>query len=65
MDNDEVFPVGSFQMASLGTAVIGNALSYTSAEIAFLPWYSSSNAMEITKLTGSTLTEALYASMLH
>ena len=27
-----------FQMASLGTAIIGNALSYTSAEIAFLPW---------------------------
>ena len=26
-------------MASLGTAVIGNALSYTSAEIAFLPWW--------------------------
>ena len=62
MHNNELFPVGSFQMASLGTAVIGNALSYTNAEIAFLPWYSSSNAMEITKLTESTLKEALYAA---
>ena len=46
-------------MASLGTAVIGNALSYTSAEIAFLPWYTFSNAMENTKFNESTLTDAL------
>ena len=48
------FSVQSFQMASLGTAVIGNALSYTSAETAFLPWLVTfSNAMQIMKLIKS------------